>query len=139
MLETAAANIARAGLADRVELIAGDASDPGATDALGVTAYDRVFYSYTLSMMPIWREALKAGAVRLADTGRIHVVDFGQQDRLPGWFRKLLFKWLASFHVTPRPDLEATLEDLAAEAGGIASFTRLYRGYSVYAEVGKAN
>lgn len=137
MLETAEKNIAKAGLSSRITLIEGDAANPAATEGLGVPAFDRVFYSYTLSMIPIWREALAAGAARLAEDGRIHVVDFGQQGRLPGWFRKLLFAWLKSFHVTPRADLEDELKNLAVQTGATLSFKPLYRGYADYAELRK--
>lgn len=133
MLDTAQKNIDRAGLSDRITLIEGDAANPSATEGLGVPAFNRVFYSYTLSMIPIWREALAAGAARLGSDGRIHVVDFGQQQGLPGWFRKLLFKWLASFHVTPRADLEGELKRLAADTGTQLAFRPLYRGYADYA------
>jgi S-adenosylmethionine-diacylgycerolhomoserine-N-methlytransferase len=135
MLETAQVNIDRAGLAGRITLVEGDAADPVAVDRLGVPAFDRVFYSYTLSMIPIWREALAAGAVRLGDGGRIHIVDFGQQDGLPGWFRNLLFRWLASFHVSPRADLEEELQELAERTGTRLTFRSLYRGYADYAEL----
>ncbi|ASP36305.1 class I SAM-dependent methyltransferase [Labrenzia sp. VG12] len=133
MLETAEKNIAKAGLSDRITLIEGDAANPAATEGLDVPAFDRVMYSYTLSMIPIWREALAAGTARLQEGGRIHVVDFGQQQRLPGWFRKLLFRWLTSFHVTPRAELEAELQGLAAKAGARLDFRPLYRGYADYA------
>lgn len=140
MLETAEKNIAKAGLSDQITLIEGDAADPEATSAkaTGVVAFDRVFYSYTLSMIPIWREALAAGAARLATGGRIHVVDFGQQKGLPGWFRKLLFAWLRSFHVTPRAGLEEELRELADRTGCRLEARPLYRGYADYAELHKA-
>ena len=41
----------------------------------------------------------------LAPGGSLHIVDFGQQERLPRWFRALLRGWLAKFHVAPRVDL----------------------------------
>ncbi len=135
MLETAAANIAKAGLEGRITLIEGDAANPAVTEGLGVPAFDRVFYSYTLSMIPIWREALAAGAARLAGDGRIHVVDFGRQERLPGWFKALLFAWLKSFHVSPREDLERELQGLCREMGAQLRFGPLCRGYANYAEL----
>ncbi|WP_422039866.1 class I SAM-dependent methyltransferase [Roseibium sp.] len=135
MLETAEKNIATAGLSGRITLIEGDAANPSATEGLGVSAFDRVFYSYTLSMIPIWREALRAGSARLKEGGRIHVVDFGQQQGLPRWFARLLFSWLKSFHVTPRAELENELEALAAGSGCRLRFRHLYRGYADYAEL----
>lgn len=137
MLETARHNIARAGLSDRVELRQGDAADPNAAAGFGVEAYDRVFYSYTVSMIPVWREALAAGMSRLAPDGRLSVVDFGQQERLPGFFKTLLFAWLDKFHVSPRADLERELAMLALQSDAELSARHLYRGYSFYAEISR--
>lgn len=137
MLETARANIEKAGLTDRVTLIQGDASDPSALVPLGIMHFDRVFYSYTLSMMPIWRDALAVGLSHLAPGGQIHIVDFGQQEGLPGWFKPLLLRWLASFHVTPRADLESKLRRLGDDQGATVTVQPLYRGYAVAAQIRK--
>lgn len=137
MLETARHNIDRAGLSGRIELRQGDASDPSAADGFTPDAFDRVIYSYTLSMIPVWREALEAGMARLAPDGRLSVVDFGQQERLPGFFKKLLFWWLAKFHVSPRPELLRELERLSAAYGAELDVSDLYRGYACYAEIGQ--
>ncbi|MEJ8473435.1 class I SAM-dependent methyltransferase [Roseibium algae] len=136
MLETARRNIEKAGLADRILVSQGDASDPAAADVFGALSFDRIIYSYTLSMIPVWREALNAGVSRLASGGRISVVDFGQQDALPRIFRTLLFAWLRSFHVSPRAEMETVLRSLAEQTGYSLSFTSLYRGYALYAEIG---
>lgn len=135
MLETARHNIARAGLSDRITLRQGDASDPAAADGFGPDVFDRVIYSYTLSMIPVWREALQAGMARLAPHGRLSVVDFGQQQRLPGLFKKLLFLWLAKFHVSPRADLQRELGQLSEAYGARLDASDLYRGYAWYAEI----
>lgn len=135
MLATAEKNIEKAGFGDRIKLIQGDASNALAVSGFGPDSYDRVFYSYTLSMMPIWREALQTGLANLSREGKISVVDFGQQERLPSWFRGLLFKWLEGFHVTPRADLQSELSSLAEAHAADLKFTPLYRGYAVYAEL----
>ena len=135
MLETAAENVRKAGLDAQIRLRQGDAADPSIVNGFGVEAFDRVFYSYTLSMMPIWRQALDTGFARLAAGGRVHIVDFGQQDRLPGAFKRLLFAWLAKFHVSPRADLPAVLEDQARRSAMTLNMKDLYRGYAVYAEL----
>lgn len=127
MLETARANVARAGLADRITLAQGDATgfDPAAM--FGVARFDRVFFSYALSMIPDWRAALRAGFAATAAGGRLHLVDFGQQERLPGAVRAVLWRWLALFHVTARSTLH---DDVRAAAPGTVAFTPLYRGYA---------
>ncbi|ADZ71749.1 class I SAM-dependent methyltransferase [Polymorphum gilvum] len=135
MLDTAAANVARAGLADRIALGLGDASRYDAGDLFGRGRFDRVFFSYSLSMIPTWREALAAGSDSLAPGGRLSLVDFGRQERLPQAFRAVLFAWLRQFHVTPRADMAAELDALALRLGATATLESLYRGYAVYAEL----
>ena len=81
-------------------------------------------------MIPPWRETLAAAAANLADGGSLHVVDFGDQQRLPAWFRAALHAWLARFDVTPRPDLDAIAARLAARLDMDCSFETLHRGYA---------
>jgi S-adenosylmethionine-diacylgycerolhomoserine-N-methlytransferase len=135
MLSTAHANLARAGLADAVVLARGDAAffDPEAL--FGRPCFDRVFFSYSLSMIPRWREALELAVRCLAPGGRLHVVDFGQQEHLPAWFRRLLFAWLGRFHVSPRAELEEIASALADKHGASCRLSRLYRGYAWYVEL----
>ncbi|WP_341873629.1 class I SAM-dependent methyltransferase [Roseibium hamelinense] len=135
MLETARESVARAGLSDRIYLHQGDASSSSFVSSAGAPEYDRVFYSYTLSMMPVWREALAAGLDCLSADGRLCIVDFGQLDRLPVWFARLLRTWLASFHVTPRADLLNEVAKLSDRSGRPMTSTSLYRGYATYVQV----
>lgn len=136
MLATARANVGRAGLGDRIVLARGDAAAFDAEALFGITCFDRVFFSYSLSMIPPWREALAHAAQLTASPGgRLSVVDFGEQDGLPAWFRSVLHAWLARFHVTPRADLRPILSDIAAATGGTLQFARLYRDYAVYAVI----
>ena len=87
-------------------------------------------------MIPPWREtAAHAMALTAAKTGSLHVVDFGGQDQLPGFFRAGLRAWLAKFSVTPREDLEAVLAGVAKQAGARLEFQRLYRDYARYGVV----
>lgn len=130
MLETARAKVARAGLAHRIALARGDATAFDADALFGRAAFDRVFQSYTLSMIPDWQAAIREGAGKLAPGGRLDIVDFGQQERLPAAFRAALFAWLAKFDVAPRASLHAALVAAAGEIGGAARFTPLYRGYA---------
>ena len=75
--------------------------------------FDHVMISYSLSMIPDWRRVLQAAASHLKPGGRLHIVDFGNQERLPGIARTLLLRWLAMFDVTPRDDLERVLSVMA--------------------------
>jgi S-adenosylmethionine-diacylgycerolhomoserine-N-methlytransferase len=137
MLDTAHAAIARNGLSDRISVAAGDATDFSANRLFGVPAFDRVVISYAVSMIPPWRIALQRAADAVAPGGRLHIVDFGQQERLPRWFRRGLRLWLAKFSVEPRAALEAELVGLAARSGMHRRCDHLYRGYSVYAVLEK--
>lgn len=129
MLEVARAQVARAGVAHRVVLAQGDAAafDPSAL--FGVHAFDRVMQSYTLSMIPDWTGAIAQAATHLGPGGSLHIVDFGQQEGLPRWWRRALFAWLARFDVTPRAALRSALVEVAGTAMA-RDFQPLYRGYA---------
>jgi S-adenosylmethionine-diacylgycerolhomoserine-N-methlytransferase len=137
MLKTAQGSIARAGFADRIVVVEGDATKFDAAALFGRSHFDRVFISYSLSMIPPWRQALAPALAAVAPGGRLHVVDFGQEAGLPRWFKAAMFKWLARFTVHPRPDLEEALAAAAADAGARLEFQRIYRGYTDYAVLTK--
>jgi S-adenosylmethionine-diacylgycerolhomoserine-N-methlytransferase len=132
MLASARVAASRAGLA-RLAFAQGDATDFDPSRAFGQTGFERIFMSYTLSMIPDWRAALNCALTNLVPGGELHIVDFGQQERLPRWFKALLFKWLAAFHVSPRADLHEALSDLARTHGATLAFKPLYRGYAWHA------
>ena len=100
------------------------------TDTFDVGGFDRVLISYALSMIPDWQRALDCAIAALSPNGSLHIVDFGQQERLPDWFSSILKRWLARFHVTPRADLRAVLEQKAKAAGMTLEFSAPFRGYA---------
>jgi len=110
MLETAAQNIAAAGLEGQIRLAHAYAADVSAKlfgeDAL----FDDIFFSYSLSMIPDWKQALRVAAEALGPGGRIHIVDFGDLKGCPRLARRALLGWLRLFHVEPRIELLETLE-----------------------------
>ena len=138
MLETAQANVDGAGLSTRVVLAQGDASAFSGEAMFGVAAFDRVYISYAVSMIPPWQAAIAQAFAAVRPGGSLHIVDFGQQAELPGWFKAGLHEWLAKFTVTPRAELEAELTALAARTGARLEFKRLYRDYAQLAVVTKA-
>lgn len=129
MLKSARSTLDRHGL-PHARLALGDAArfDPEAL--FGSANFDRIVFSYTLSMIPQWEAALDQACRLLAPGGAIHVVDFGQQSRLPRWFGRGLRAWLARFHVTPRADLFACCDDLARRHGLMLELHWLYRDYA---------
>lgn len=138
MLETAQTSIDRAGLASQIKVAQGDATAFDLERMFGESHADRVFISYTLSMIPPWRAVLPQALEAVAPGGRLHIVDFGQQEGWPKWFRSMLYAWLRQFSVHPRPELEAELQKLAADTGAALEFKRLYRGYAEYAVITRA-
>ncbi len=116
MLETAAQRIERAGLGAKIELRCALAEQVTPLGTFGLdTPFDAVFFSYALSMIPPWREALEAGWNALRPGGRLLIVDFWDAAGLPAWCGRLLRAWLNRFHTHPRPEI---IEAVAALPGG---------------------
>ncbi|WP_183826247.1 class I SAM-dependent methyltransferase [Rhizobium sp. BK377] len=96
----------------------------------GIAGFDRILISYALSMIPDWERAVDSSIAALNPGGELHIVDFGQQEGLPTWFRTLLQAWLAKFHVTPRANLRDVLEAQATENNARLSFETIGGGYA---------
>jgi S-adenosylmethionine-diacylgycerolhomoserine-N-methlytransferase len=133
MLGTARHLVEREGLGADIRLARADATAFDPALLFGVPGFSRIFISYSLSMMPGWQAVLERSLAWLAPGGELHVVDFGGQERLPGWVRQVLREWLRMFHVTPRDDLEAELTLLGLRVGALTIFERPFRGYAQYA------
>ncbi len=133
MLAHAAGAIARAGLTARVSIAQADATTLAAADLFGTATFERVFVSYTLSMIPNWPAVLDRAIAALAPGGELHIVDFGSQERLPRLFRWLLRRWLALFGVKPCDRLTSELAAKAAPHDAFVLVDHLYRGYAHYA------
>lgn len=138
MLDTARKSVTRHGLDGKVMLAQGDAGNFDVQALFGLEKVDRVFMSYTLSMIPPWQDAIALGAACLAPGGSLHIVDFGQYERLPALVKRLHFKSLNDFHVFPRRELPAVLKRVAEEQGLSLEFKPLYRGYAWSAVLRKA-
>jgi S-adenosylmethionine-diacylgycerolhomoserine-N-methlytransferase len=133
MLTSAITTIARAGLASQIRVAHADATRFDPRPLFGVARFERIFISYSLSMIPDWKAVIDGAIALLAPGGELHIVDFGGQERLPRLFRILLRRWLALFHVTPRDELEQALRARAQAAGASLAFERPYRDYAQYA------
>ncbi len=134
MLETTARRFARAGLPPpRLARAAAEALDPDAQ--FGVPAADHVLFSYSLSMMDDPARALTRAVEALAPGGRLHVVDFGPMDGLPRPLAAAMVAWLERFGVRHRPEVAATLRQLAQVRGGVPRRTRLAGGYAEILEL----
>lgn len=130
MLRTAEAKLDGLIVRDAVRLAQGDATRFEAARLFGQSQFDRVWFSYTLSMIPEWQAALHHGGNLVAPGGSLHIVDFGQQSGLPGWFRSMLRVWLLRFHVTPRDNLVGHCVAMAQERNWLLEIARPYRDYT---------
>lgn len=135
MLTTARARIASAGLSDRITLAQGDAARFDAPSLFGLARFDRVVFSYTLSMIPPWRDALAQGLAVTAPAGRMAVVDFDTQHGWPALWRRPFLAWLKRFEVTPRHTLREELTRLAQCHGRHSQTETLWKGYACKALV----
>ncbi|MDE2301913.1 MAG: class I SAM-dependent methyltransferase [Sphingomonadales bacterium] len=129
MLASAATRIARERLGARVFTATADATSFDPSGHFGRARFDRILFSYTLSMIPDWPRALEHAAGLLAPGGVLSIVDFGDQQRLPGWFRRALRAWLARFEVTPRDGLATAIAEIAHRQGLAGRYQQIYRGY----------
>ena len=130
MLTSAISAIARRDLGSRIRVAHGDGTAFNPQTLFGVQFFDHIFVSYSLSMIPDWRGVLEAAVNQLRAGGRLHIVDFGSQERLPDFARALLRRWLRMFDVMPRDDLERVLSAMAERAGAELTFERPFRGYA---------
>lgn len=130
MLKSATLNLRRAGCVDRTILGRADAAHFDAIPMFGRARFDRIMFSYTLSMIPDWQGALRQAAALLSTQGSIHIVDFGMQEGLPTWFRQALLAWLAKYHVEPRIGLQTNAQVLGKEIKRSVRITEPYRGYA---------
>jgi len=139
MLETARKSINFAGLSN-ITLKTALADDFlfDTTFKLG-KRFDKIFFSYSISMIPPWRESIENALENLRPGGELFIVDFYDQKNLPGAFRKLLRWWLSKFHVTFWKGLMLYLHSLKAEGRGEVSVRPLFRRYSFLATITKAN
>ncbi|MDZ4310108.1 MAG: methyltransferase domain-containing protein [Cypionkella sp.] len=129
---------ARDKLGLRATLVKADACKFEAEQMFGTVQFDRIILSYSVSMIPDWQAALETAVRHLSPGGQLHVVDFGDQSGLPLWFRSILLRWLAKFHVAPRVDLTAVLAEIATKQGGKVVCHGRLRGYVQHGVLTKA-
>lgn len=140
MLKTAGKSLVSKGLHDNVQITQAFAQnfDPGRIFNMPEPP-DKLVYSYTLSMIPPWQEAIDHGLRTVRPGGELHIVDFHTMEERPLWFRKLMFWWLDLFHVYPRPEILVYLRQLQDEGHGKVEIEELYGGYAYRAVFTKSN
>jgi len=130
MLETAAAKIAKNNIHNIILKTAlADSFNYNENFRLD-KPFDAVFFSYSISMIPPWRESIENALKNLKSDGTLYIVDFYDQRDLPKFFQKMLKSWLRKFHVQFWDDLIPFLESLELRRAGKLDITALYRRYS---------
>lgn len=137
MLSIAQRSLMRANMAQRIKLALADATQFDPQKTFGVAGFERIMFSYTLSMIPQWETVLENALNHLKPGGQILIADFGDQNELPGAFKTVLHRWLALFHVTPRQDMQEKVEAIAQRHGAQLHFRRIFRGYAFIAVIKK--
>jgi S-adenosylmethionine-diacylgycerolhomoserine-N-methlytransferase len=119
MLATAAAKVKSRKLEQRITLkhCLAEQLDHAKTFDLPAP-FDAAFFSYSLSMIPTWPEAIDVALGNLKRGKAFYVVDFWDQGGWPRWFRAMLKNWLDRFHVHYRPELLDYLHQLDAQHVG---------------------
>ncbi len=130
MLDTAARNIGRAGLEERITVRLENAEDVEPLRTFGFDgSFDCVFFSYSLTMMTTWRAALDAARAALGSSERIYAVDFRDLRGWPGPAAAALRRWLSLFHVRYP---EGLCEEIAERFPGV-SFESIWGDYAFLA------
>jgi S-adenosylmethionine-diacylgycerolhomoserine-N-methlytransferase len=134
MLATAQTKVKSCGLEQRITLRVCLAEELDHARTFGLPApFDAAFFSYSLSMIPTWPQAIEAALTNLKPGAALYVVDFWDQGGWPSWFRALLKKWLDLFHVVYRPELLEHLRELEARGVGRLTIEPVARRYAYLA------
>ncbi len=96
--------------------------------------FDAVFFSYALSMIPPWSQAVDTALLNVKPEGFIHIVDFSDQRDLPKWFQWILQKWLSLFGVHYPPDLLPYLQEKEKQGKGVLQVESLGGYYAFLAD-----
>lgn len=119
MLNTAQKKIDAQGKTEQIHLQHCLAEELDAQQTFGLNQpFDAIYFSYTLSMIPTWQQAIEAALANLKTGGEMYIVDFSDQRGLPRWFQALLKRWLSLFSVHYRPELLPYLENLSQQNQG---------------------
>lgn len=133
MLEKARGAITHAGMAHQITIAQGDGTNFDTAKMFGIHQFDRVFISYSLSMIPEWFRTLELATGLLAPGGALLIADFYDCKGLPAPVGGALYRWLNLFDVEPRVHLETVLIAMARDQHLNLDFQRIYGGYAVSA------
>jgi S-adenosylmethionine-diacylgycerolhomoserine-N-methlytransferase len=136
MLKTADANRADCPSLQNIQLKQELAENFSYSKTFGLSEpFDKVFCSYSLSMIPTWRQAVDVALKNLKPGGVFYIVDFWDQRDLPPPFRVALTRWLEMFHVKFRPELIAHIQQLESEGQASLQIESVGGRYAYIAEL----
>lgn len=137
MLETARSKVDAAG-ADNISLITALADDFSFDGTFGLEdPFDKIFFSYSISMIPRWRQSVDNALANLKPGGTLYFVDFHDQKALPTPFRRLLTWWLNTFHVRFWEELIPYFSELENQGRIDLALASHRRGYAFIATLRK--
>ena len=84
--------------------------------------FDVIFFSFSISMIPPWKESIANALENLQNGHSFYIVDFYDQSDLPIWFRKILAGWLVKFGVRYWRDLIPFLKNLQRQHQGVSKY-----------------
>lgn len=99
--------------------------------------FDSIYFSYSITMIPTWKESIANALHNLKPGRKIYIVDFYDQKGWPKWFQKVLQVWLRQFHVQFWNDLMPHLESLEKQGFVELKISDVFRRYSFIAELTK--
>ena len=113
MLKTAQKNVTHSRVKDNIVLRCEAAENIDLQRTFSIDGkFDCVFFSYSLSMIPLWQDALEIAKSVLKPSGKLFIVDFQDMQRLPAPAGVCLKKWLSLFHVHPH---ESMLDEICRQ------------------------
>jgi S-adenosylmethionine-diacylgycerolhomoserine-N-methlytransferase len=130
MLETAQSKADSAGTTN-ITLKTALADDFSFDQTFGLSQpFDKIFFSYSISMIPPWRESIENAIKNLKPGGTLYIVDFYDQRNWPGIFRRPFAWWLRKFGVAYPDGLRSYLDELENRGEGTSDFRTFFGTYS---------
>ena len=97
--------------------------------------FDTIFFSYCLSMVPAWQQALRAAMANLVPGGVILIVDHWDQRDLPTAFSAGLRAWFFGRQAAEWPEVHQALVELGRSGRADVRIESVARRYAYLATV----
>jgi len=118
MLLTAEARVRILEGGHKIRFAQADARDFDPVECFGEKGFDGILMSYSLSMVPDWRVALRHALTCLNPGGRLSIVDFGDYSGLTRTVGRVVVETLGRYQAPPCLTLGYALKEAAIDLGG---------------------